>query len=216
MTIKTLAAAALAAGLAAAAVGPVAAQTSPSPAAVSNQPYQLGPALPGICSISVGYVMQNSQVGKFVSTRMQQLASEVKAELSAEQSAIDTDAKTLEGQRASLSNDQLQQRAAALQERERDLQRKADQRQRELQDTYQGATNTALSYADPIVHSLVASHNCSMLLNGDQAVVAIQASMDLSSSVVQQLDAKVTQFPFEREHLDAQGGAAGAGASPAQ
>jgi outer membrane protein len=205
MITKTIAAAALAAGVALAAAAPASAQAQ-APAA-SARPFQTGAAIPGVCIVSFDQVLGTSAVGKFVASRMNQLGSAVEAELTAEKTSIQNDAKALETQKASLSQAQYQQRGQALDARINALQRKAEVRQRELQATQQKAVGAALQYADPILHDLVASKNCSILLNGE-AVIAAAPAMDISGALVQQLDGKVTQFQFDREHLETQPGAA--------
>jgi outer membrane protein len=205
MKTKTLAASALAATMALAAALPASAQAQ---AAAAGQPFRTGAPIPGVCIISFDVVLGTSAVGKYVASRMNQLGSTVQAELTSEKDAIQKDASALEAQKSSLSQAQYQQRGQALDGRIRDLQRKAELRQRELQATNDKALSTALGYADPIVHDLVAEKNCSVLLNG-QAVIAANNAMDISQATVQRLDAKVTQFAFDREHLD-QPGAAGA------
>ncbi len=56
----------------------------------------------------------NSTVGKFVVSRLNQLGTQVQSDLTAQQTAITNDAKALESQRATLSQEQLGQRANAL------------------------------------------------------------------------------------------------------
>jgi hypothetical protein len=50
--------------------------------------------------------------------------------------------------------------------------------------------------------------SCSILFNGS-AVLAAAATMDISPAVIQQLDTKIQQFAFDREHLDTQAAPAG-------
>ena len=44
--------------------------------------------------------------------------------------------------------------------------------------------------------------NCTVLLDANAALIAAQ-SMDLTPAVVEGLNAKITQFTFDREHIDA-------------
>ena len=96
----------------------------------------------------------------------------------------------------------MQQRAAALQ-------RKADQRDRELQATEQKALGRVVNEANPLILQVYGQHNCSLLVDG-QAVMASNPGMNITPDVVKLLDAKITQFTFDREHLDQQQAAAGA------
>jgi Skp family chaperone for outer membrane proteins len=200
MTLKTIAAMILAAGVATSATAATSGAAAPSAVAT-------GPAIPGMCVLSNDYVIGMSAVGKFVINRFGQLRAQVDAELNSEGGSLQNDAKALEAQRTSLSADQYDQKMGALQVRGRDLQRKADLRQRELQATQEKALGTISQQAEPIIRQLVTERNCSILLNGSAVVVASPA-MDISPMVVQRLDAKIQQFAFDREHLDTQAGPA--------
>lgn len=202
MQIKSIAAAAaLSASVALAASAAFAAPAAaPAPAA----PVMNGPAIPGLCILSDQEVIGASAVGKYVVNRLQQLGSQADAEINADTTSLQNDAKALEAQRSSLSADQYDQRAAQLQLRDRERQRKIQLRQRELQATQEKAFATINQSAEPIIRQVVAEKNCTVLLNG-AAVVAAAPSLDISPIVVQRLDAKIQQFPFDREHLDTTG-----------
>jgi outer membrane protein len=202
MKIKTIAAALLAAGVLS---GAWTASALAQGAASAPPPIATGPALPGICVLNNDYILGGSAVGKFVISRLGQLKAQVDAELNSEGTTLQADAKALDAQRSSISADQYDQKLAALQVRDRELQRQAQLRQRELQATQEKAFSTIGQQADPIIRQVVGERNCSVLLNG-AAVVVANPAMDLSPLVVQRLDAKIQQFAFDREHLDTQAG----------
>ena len=196
MKIKTIAAALLAAGVASgASAAPVGAQ--------SASPAPIGPAIPGICVLSQDALVHNSAVGKFVITRMGQLRAQVEAELNSEGAALQTDVKTFQSQQATMSADQQQKQGGALEARDRALQQKVQQRSHELEATSDKALGVIVQNANPIISAVAVQRACSLLLNGS-AVLAAAPAMDISPMVVQQLDAKIQQFAFDREHLDAQ------------
>ena len=177
-----------------------------APAAPAAAPIATGPAIPGICIVNNDYILGGSAVGKFVITRLQQLKSQVDAEINSEGTALQTDAKALQAQRASLSNDQYEQKIGALQVRDQALQRKIQLREREMQATQEKAFGTIGQQADPIVRQVIGEKTCSLVLNG-AAVVVSNSGMDLSPTIVQRLDGKIQQFALDRELLDT--GAAG-------
>jgi outer membrane protein len=205
-TLSIVVVAAMAASAASQALAaPRAAQPTGAPGAAAPAsaapPVVNGPAIPGMCVISNDYVLGTSAVGKFVINRLGQLKAQVDAELNGEGTALQNDAKALDAQRTALTADQFDQRGAALQVRDRDLQRKAQIRQREMQATQEKAFGQVAQQAEPIVRQLIVEKSCSILLNGAAVVVAAPA-MDISPMVVQRLDAKIQQFAFDREHLD--------------
>ena len=197
--VATGAAAALIFASAAFAQTPVAAPAAP---AVTH-----GPSLPGVCYLSTQEALGTSTVGKYVSTRMQQLIAQVNSELQPEQTAIETEAKTLENGKATMDQATLQTRGAAWQTRVTTFQRLANQRQRELEATQQKAVARVLQEMDPIAKSVYQQRRCSILFDRESVLLGNPA-MDLTSQVVTGLNGRIQQFAFEREHLDPNAAAA--------
>jgi outer membrane protein len=203
----------VAAGCAAAALtaAPVAfAQQAAQPAAPA---VTHGAALNGVCVLSVQGAIAGSTVGKYVNTRMEQIIGQVNAELNGERTAIENEGKTLDTQKATLDRTTLEQRASALQVRANALQRKAAQRDREVQVTEQKAVSRVGQEMEPIIRQVYQQRGCSLLVNREAIVIANPA-MDITPAVVAGLNAKITQFAFDRERLDQQA-AAPAAAAPA-
>ncbi|HXQ45937.1 MAG TPA: OmpH family outer membrane protein [Caulobacteraceae bacterium] len=191
-----LTAAALAGVLAAVAFAPLAQAQSGAAASAPT-----GPAIPGLCFLSKDGLVANSTVGKFVESRLQQLGQQAEAELNAQGTSLQNDAKALDAQRASLSTDQLNQRGAALEARQRDLERQVQIRRQEMAATEQKALSRVLQEASPIIQSVFRQRNCTVLLDANAALIATQ-SMDITPAVVDGLNGKITQFTFDREHID--------------
>lgn len=182
----------------------------PAAAAPAAPAISHGPAIPGICMLSFDQAVQTSTVGRFVGTRMDQIVGQVKAELQPEATAIETEGRQLEASRATLDSAAYQSRMANLNLRVSNFQKKSELRQREVEATEQKAINRISQELDPIVRQVYQSNRCSVLLNR-QAVMVGNPSMDITPAAVAALNAKITQFAFDREHLDT----APAGAAPA-
>jgi outer membrane protein len=210
MTFKTLAAAGTAVALALTSA-PAFAQ-APAPATTAAPAVTHGAAVPGMCVISVEAAIGNSTVGRHVQTRLQQLMQQTNAELNSEKTSIENDAKALDGQRASLDQNSYEQRGAAIQVRANALQRKAQQREREMQVTEQKAFGRVGEEMEPLIRQAYQQKTCSVLFNRN-AVVLVNPASDLTPQVVTALNAKITQFAFDRERLDQ--AAAPAAARPA-
>lgn len=172
-----------------------------------------GPPVGGVCVINIEGAIGASTVGKYVGTRMQQLVGQVKAELSGEQTAIETENKTLEAGRGTMDQGTLEKRAADLQVRYNAYQRKAQLRDRELSATEQKALSRIGQEMDPVVRTVYQQKNCGLLLQSN-AVVFANPAMDVTPQVIAGLNAKVTQFAFDREHLDQTEVATVPGATP--
>lgn len=210
MNFKTFAAAGCAAAAVLALAGQAMAQQRPAapaaapPVAQTNAPAVThGPAVPGVCIMSIQGAIAGSTVGRYVDTRMQQIIQQVNGELNGERTSIENEGKTLEGQRATLDRTTLEQRSAALQVRVNALQRKAQQREREVQATEQKAIGRVGQEMEPLIRQVYQQRQCSVLLSRDSIVLGNPA-MDITPGVVQALNAKITQFTFDRERLDQQ------------
>jgi outer membrane protein len=150
-------------------------------------------------------VLSTSAVGKSFADRMKQLDAQASAEVQAELTALQTDEKAFEAERATLSSAVANQRGAALQAREAAFQQKYQLRQREMQATGQKQVERINVEVQPIVQSVAAQHGCAILLSQAALLLPAPASMDLTSTVVQQLDGKIQSLTFDREHLDQAG-----------
>jgi len=179
---------------------PAAAKTAPAaPAPIT---LTTGPAIAGVCIYSGDRAILSSTVGKFVLTRIQTIEAQANAELTAEKNAIVADGKVLEGQRATLPQEQLEQKALQLNQRGQALQRKAQQRGREIEATQQKALSRINDELQPIVRDVFQQRVCSLLLDANSVMLANPA-MDITEAAVVKLNAKITQFAFERERLEA-------------
>ncbi len=208
MKTKTLlaatcvAAVSLAIGSQALAQAAKAAAAAPPPAAAAPT-ITHGPAIPGICVVSPEAAAGASTVGKYVQTRLVQISTQVQSELSAEETQIQADAKALDAQKTTLDQATAEKRATDLQLRQNTLQRKAQLRERELQATQQKALGRIGQELDPILRAAYQQNKCSMLLVRD-AVLYTNPAMDLTPVATTALNAKITTFAFDREHLDQQ------------
>lgn len=206
MTLKSLVTATCVAALTLGVASQASAQAAPVAPAITH-----GPAITGLCTLSIEGAIGGSTVGKYVQTRVQQIATQVQSELKAEDTSLNTEAKALDAQRATLDQSALEKRAADLQVRANAFQRKAQLRERELQATQQKAIGRVGTELEPVIRDVYQQRKCTLLFQRDALVIANPA-MDLTSAVVAGLNAKITQFNFDRERLDQP--APGAAAAP--
>jgi outer membrane protein len=178
---------------------PAAAKTAP--AAPAPIVLTTGPAIAGVCVYSGDRAILSSTVGKYVVSRIQTIEAQANAELTAERNAILADGKALEAQRATLPQEQLEQKALQLNQRGQALQRKAQQRGREIEATQQKALSRVNDELQPFVRDVFQQRSCSLLLDAN-AVMLTNPAMDITEAAVVKLNAKITQFAFERERLE--------------
>ncbi len=178
-----------------------------TPTAPAAPPLQLGPPIPGVCVFSEEVAVSRSTAGESINKRMQQLGAQVQAELGPEQTSLDADIKAFQASAASLPADQQQTKGQALQKRMQDFDGKRTQRQKELELTLRKAIARVDAELDPIVRNVVTARTCSILLKADTAIYAANPGMDITSSVIEQLNVKMPAITFDREHLDQQAAA---------
>jgi Skp family chaperone for outer membrane proteins len=182
--------------------------SSASSAQTTPTPPPSGPALAGVCVLSKDKMLFTSLVGKAALTRLQQIKAQITAELNQEESVIQSDAKALTAQHATLAKEQFDQRASAINQRQAAFQAKVQQRQQELAATQEKAFGRIGVDVDPVLRQAFVQKSCSILIDS-QALIYPAPAMDITDTVVRGLDAKIQTITFDREHLDA----AGAGAN---
>jgi Skp family chaperone for outer membrane proteins len=202
MTVKTLLSFGALASLALAS-----AASAQAPAASSGP--ASGPTIPGVCVFFRDQALATSTAGKGVSSRMNELKAQVNAELSPEAQSLRSQEQGLQ----SVPKEQQQAKAMVLRDQIGAFQQKEQLRGEELQATLQKQVSVIGESMAPIVEAVYAERKCSILLERGQ-VYFENPEMDITSTVVQRLDAKLPSVPaFSRENLAQQGAAAAPAAS---
>ncbi len=179
------------------------AATSTAPSAVAQAPLPQGPTITGMCVYSNAQALGESSVGKAYATRMQQLQAQAAAEISGQQTQLQTQEKALVAKRATLSQEQFAQQAQPLQQQEQALNQTADARTRDLRYTAARQQQRLAAVLEPLVRNAYVGHHCSVLLNGE-SVMAANRDMDLTKEVSNALNSTMTTITFDRETAPAQ------------
>ena len=172
------------------------AQPAPAPAA---QPLG-GPVIAGVCLLSREAIFANAAVGRAASARLQELTRAAQAEIDAQRTPLETEARALEGQ---ADNAQAQQRRQALATRWQTLQQQAAHSSREIETTRAKALERIATEAQPVIAQVYASKNCGLLFDRNSALGGNFAN-DLTADVVRALDTRIQTISFERERLPQQ------------
>jgi len=179
-----------------AAVSAASAQTAPA------APPLGGPVIPGLCILGRDALFANAKVGQAANARLKVLSDQAQAEIDRERTPLDAEIKGFEAQSKTLTPAQVQEKRTALATRLEALQRKAAIRSREIELTRQKATDRLGTEAEPVVAQVYKTRNCGALFSRD-AMMGANPAMDITSAVIQALDAKITTITFEREVLPA-------------
>ena len=163
-----------------------------------------GAAVPGVCVLNLEGVIRASTAGQGVASRMQALQQEVETELAPYQATIQQEDTALAQGGASIPADQRQQRGQALQARYAEYQQLGQTRERELQYTGMLQQRALFAAADPIIAAAYQANHCSILLNRSSVYLSNPA-MDISETVLQQLNSQVPSLPnFNRTPVPAE------------
>jgi len=176
---------------------------APAAPAAAIPPPVMGPAIPGLCVFAQEQAIAASKVGKFAIQRLQQLDAQSSAELQSQKTVIETEAKTLDGKRATLAEAAFNTEAQAITQKAQLFQQTVQVRMQESELTQQKALQRIGQEMSPLVRDTFQAQKCSILLDRN-AILLASPAMDITSAVVTRLDAKIQQFAIERERLPAQ------------
>ncbi|MBV9994283.1 MAG: OmpH family outer membrane protein [Caulobacteraceae bacterium] len=175
---------------------------SPAPSAApapAGPSVTLGPPLTGVCVVSQAGVLASSAVGKSFNDRMNQLKQQVATELQPQETELATEQRTL--QQASTQDPT---RVAAFNLKASQYSRLRDERVQELDATSQKQLQRLYLELRPILAQLIQQKQCSILLEAEQNVLAVNPAMDLTSAAVVGLNARIQSITFDREALPQQ------------
>ena len=199
MSLRILISAVALAGIASTASAQTVGGAPAAPAPAQAQPLG-GPVIAGVCLLSREAIFANVAVGKAASARLQELTRTAQAEIDAQRTPIETEARALEGQPDNAAN---QPRRQALATRFQTLQSQAAQVGREIEATRAKALERISTEAQPVIAQVYGQKNCGLLFDRNSALGGNFAN-DLTADVVRGLDARIQTITFERERLPQQ------------
>ena len=159
-----------------------------------------GPAIPGVCELSQEAVLAQSKIARAANVRLGQLEQGAQAEVSADRTPIDNDAKALQANAAKMAPADVEKQRQSINTRLQVLQDKVSQRNREIQATQQKVLTRISTEAQPIIAQVYKAHGCGLLL-ARTSVLGGNMAGDLTVEVVRGLDAKISTISFDREIL---------------
>lgn len=202
---------------------PAATPAAPA-AATPPTPPSFGAPVPGQCVLDTASAMATSKLGMQASNRLLQLKAQVDAELSGEGEAIQNEYSTLaasqKAQSATAAGKTAWEGKAQAWSQKRDaFQQKVQQRNQEMQYTQQEVMQVVFQKMIPRINDVVTQKSCSMVVQSDGLLhydapgpnnesttfTYVNPAMDITTAVVQKMDAAGEQLPsFDRVHLDQQ------------
>ena len=156
-----------------------------------------GPALPGICVYNHEGTMLRSTAGLSMQAGMQRLQQSIQAELQPYEQFIQTEGTALQQGAATMPAEERQQRAQALNARIQEYQQLGQQREAQLRYTQAVQARAIAQAANPIVGAQYAARGCGILFAREATVIHANPSMDITDSVIQQLNTSLPSLSFE-------------------
>lgn len=173
---------------------------APAPAAQPVSQPLGGPVVPGVCLLSREAVFANAAVGKAASARLNELTRAAQAEVDAQRTPLEAEARALEGQSDNAAN---KQKREALGQRWQTLQQNAAHTSREIEATRAKALERIANEAQPMIAQVYTAKKCGLLFDRGAALGGNFAN-DLTADVVRALDGRIQTISFERERLPVQ------------
>jgi Skp family chaperone for outer membrane proteins len=190
----------LLAALLAVSVAPALAQAAApapvAPAPASGPPLG-GPQIAGVCLLSQAAVFANTKAGLAASARLQVLTNEAQAEVAADRTPIEAEAKAVDALPAGADKTA---RTQALSVRLQALQTKANLRSREIEATRLKAQTRIAGEEQSVIAQAYKARKCGLLFDRN-SVLGGNMGGDLTPDVVKGLDARMTTITFDREIL---------------
>jgi len=155
-----------------------------------------GPPLAGVCVFSRDAAIDNSTPGQAATRRMQELTTQVNAELQPERDAIAKEQGTLTTQKTSLSASDLKPRTDALAARALSFDQKVQGRNAQLTKTRQDALARLSEALRPSLIASITAHKCSTVFERAN-IYGFNAAMDITADVSTRMNAGLQPFSFD-------------------
>ena len=164
--------------------------TALAPAVAGAQQSPVTAMTPGVCLFSRTAAMGGSRAGQSGTQRMQQIVSQVNAELDPQQQSILQENNALKTAQSSLSAAQYQQRAAAVTTRAQTFLQLKQLRNAQIGRTKALAEQAIGQVMDPLLEAVLAEHHCSVVFDRSTAY-RWNGAMDLTDQVRAGLDQRM-------------------------
>jgi len=171
----------------------LASMTATTALAQSAGPANPGPNIPGVCVYFNQRLLATSAAGQAVQARMEQLATEVQGELQPYATTIQSEIQRLQGAGAAATDADRQ----ALQTRIQEAQQLEQTRENELRYTLAEQRRAISTAVEPILVRVYQERGCGILIDRE-SVFILNPAMDVTDTVIQQLNTALPTLSFNR------------------
>lgn len=143
--------------------------------------------------VNLQSLIQKTELGKAISTRIQQFQESKMASFKEEQTKLQTDYKQLESQASILSPDALTERQNDIQRRDLDLRQKVQKAQREFNTMRNEEVAKFFKVVVPIIESVGLESNYTLILDNSPSaqtqIIYVDKTIDLTDSIIAKVNA---------------------------
>lgn len=140
-------------------------------------------------------ILQYSKVGQDITRQMQVFTNQARDRIKGQRQSLQNEIRQFQQQEATMAADARQKRAAALQQREQNLQNMAAREENTLKAAMAAAHGEVAKQMAPIMQQIVAQRGVNMVLDRAAVPVATGPQFDITPDAIAALDAKITSYP---------------------
>lgn len=155
-----------------------------------------GPAVAGICVFSRDAAIDNSAAGQAATKRMQELTTQVNADLQPERDAIAKEQAALSDKTLHIPAGDLKSRSDALSVRAVAFAQKVDARNAQLADARRAALGKLTAGLRPVLSDIITTDKCSAVFERGN-IYGFNPKMDITPEVTVRLNAALKPFSFD-------------------
>jgi Skp family chaperone for outer membrane proteins len=149
---------------------------------------------PKILVINRSQIMQFSKVGQDIARQVQAYANQAKADMLAQNKALQAEGQALQQQIAILAPDAKQKKIDAFQQKEAGLQAAAQRKEAQIQGGLEKAQLQVAGVLEPILTGLMQQRGANMILDKNAVVFASSGTFDVTQPAIDQLNQKMSSL----------------------
>jgi len=150
-----------------------------------------------LCVLDQAAIVQRTRLAQAMGARFQQIRQRIQSKLDDDRRQLDADARALDSLRASLPPAVARARDADIARRRQQLDKRGDDINHNLAALDDQLTANVAKISDPIVRTVEAERGCSMLIGSGTILHLDDASLDITPTVIDRMNASPAPSPAE-------------------
>jgi Skp family chaperone for outer membrane proteins len=144
-----------------------------------------------------GRVFSTSDAGKSALAQLKAIGDQITTELDTERKSLAAERDRIGQQRATLTQDQLKARVAALEKRAANFEKIADTKGKEMEATRANTIKTLNTALQPVLEEIVKARGATILLDKGNLIYA-SGTLEITDEVITKLNGRLRPFTVVR------------------